>query len=95
VFEGVLPSKVFEVMASGRPVLLAGAGEVGRLVRETRCGVVTPPETPERLAEAARELAAAPARCAELGANGRRAVSERFDRARIAEEFERFLCSVA
>jgi glycosyltransferase involved in cell wall biosynthesis len=95
VFEGVLPSKVFEVMASGRPVLLAGGGEAGRLVEEARCGVVTPPETPERLAEGARELAASPQRCAEWGANGRRVVLERFNRARIGEEFERFLCALA
>jgi glycosyltransferase involved in cell wall biosynthesis len=95
VFEGVLPSKVFEVMAAGRPVLLAGGGEAGRLVEEARCGVVTPPETPERLAEAARELAASPGRCAELGANGRRVAFERFDRARIAEEFERLLRTLA
>lgn len=91
VFEGVLPSKVFEVMASGRPVVLAAGGEVARLVERARCGVVAPPESPERLAEAVRRLADSPGLCAELGENGRRLVAERFDRARIAESFEEFL----
>jgi glycosyltransferase involved in cell wall biosynthesis len=94
VFEGVLPSKVFEVMASGRPVVLAAGGEVARLVEQARCGVVAPPESPDRLAEAVRRLAESPGLCAELGENGRRLVAERFDRARIAESFEEFLGSL-
>ena len=94
VFEGVLPSKVFEVMASGRPVVLAAGGEVARLVEQARCGVVAPPESPDRLAEAVRRLAESPGLCAELGENGRRLVAERFDRARIAETFEEFLGSL-
>lgn len=94
VFEGVLPSKVFEVMASARPVVLAAGGEAARLVEQARCGAVAPPESPEQLAEVVRRLARSPQWCAELAANGRRLVAERFDRARIAENFDRFLCSL-
>lgn len=94
VFEGVIPSKIFEVMAAGKPVVLAANGEAGRLVAAARCGVVTPPEAPERLAEVIRRLSRDARFCAELGENGRRCVAKQFNRATIAANFENLLRSL-
>jgi glycosyltransferase involved in cell wall biosynthesis len=80
LFEGALPTKLFECMASGRPVVLAARGEAADLIRRTGSGLVVDPERPEALAEAFRALAADRARAAALGAAGRATVAARFDR---------------
>jgi colanic acid biosynthesis glycosyl transferase WcaI len=58
VFETVIPSKIFEAMGMGKPVLLASPdGEAADIVRSTGCGVWVPAEDPVQLAEAVRRLA--------------------------------------
>ena len=53
LFKTVLPSKLFEAMATGTPVLMSvPEGEATKLVRTTRCGVLVPPEDAHALAEA-------------------------------------------
>lgn len=57
VFETVIPSKIFEAMAMGLPILLAApVGEAARIVEKAGCGVVVRPGDPENLAEAVRTL---------------------------------------
>jgi glycosyltransferase involved in cell wall biosynthesis len=80
IFHGALPTKMLEAMAAGRPVVLAAAGEAPRLIERTGAGVVVPPEDPEALAAAFRDLAVDPERRARLGAAGRRAVEAEFGR---------------
>lgn len=75
---GVRPAKVLSVMAAGRPVLYAGAGEGAALVKDAGAGIVVEPEDPAALVAAARALAADPARAAEMGRNGRRYVEQHF-----------------
>jgi putative colanic acid biosynthesis glycosyltransferase WcaI len=72
--EGVRPSKIFPVMASGKPVVYSGDGEGARLVASADAGIVVPPEDPVGLAAAIRTIAQNPAMAATLGANGRRYV---------------------
>ena len=67
LFRTVIPSKIFEAMAMGSPILLAAPdGEAASIVRETRAGVVLPPENPPALADAVRKLHAASEQMAEL-----------------------------
>lgn len=84
---GAVPSKLYEAMASGRPVVLAAAGEAAEIVRDVDAGVVVSPGDPPRLAEALRTLAGDPGLRARLGANGRRAAEARFDRGAILGAF--------
>jgi len=57
VFAGVIPSKIFEAMGMGKPVLLAGLeGEASRILDADGAGVCVPAEDPDALAEAMREL---------------------------------------
>lgn len=57
VFRTVIPSKIFEAMGMGLPIVLAGPdGEAASIVRGTRAGVVTPPEDPDALVEVLTSL---------------------------------------
>jgi colanic acid biosynthesis glycosyl transferase WcaI len=57
LFTTVIPSKIFEAMGMGCPILLvAPDGEASQIVRCTDAGVVAPPECPTALAGAVRTL---------------------------------------
>ncbi len=73
IFRDALPTKTFEAMAAGRPLLLSAAGEAAELVSDAEAGVVVPPEDVDALADAMSGLAAMPE--AELRAIGARGVA--------------------
>ncbi|MGB0671087.1 MAG: glycosyltransferase family 4 protein [Rhodospirillales bacterium] len=57
VFAEVIPSKIFEAMGMGLPILLASpAGEASRIVEEDEAGLWVPAEDPDALAAAIRRL---------------------------------------
>ena len=58
VFAEVIPSKIFEAMAMGLPLLVAvPAGEATAIVEADGAGIAVAPEDPGSLADAARRLA--------------------------------------
>jgi colanic acid biosynthesis glycosyl transferase WcaI len=68
LFRTVIPSKIFEAMAMGRPIVLAAPdGEAADIVRSTGAGITLPPEDPRALAEAVKALHAAPDEVSRLG----------------------------
>ncbi len=71
LFETVLPSKMFEIMAAARPVILGVRGEAERLLRQAEAGLVCQPQSPSEMAEAVLRLASDPDLCRRLGLNGR------------------------
>lgn len=85
LFTRNIPSKIYEIMAAGRPVLLGAQGESQDLAAEAGCAVTFAPEDAGSLSNAIRELASAPERAARMGAAGRRFVTERYDRAQLAQ----------
>jgi glycosyltransferase involved in cell wall biosynthesis len=95
LFEGALPTKMFEAMSAGRPLVLSAAGEAATLVRDASCGVVVPPERPRELAGALSDLAGDRERAGELGAAGRRAVVEHYSRAEAVDRWYELLTRVA
>jgi glycosyltransferase involved in cell wall biosynthesis len=95
LFEGALPTKMFEAMSAGRPLVLSAAGEAATLVRDAACGVVVPPERPRQLADALSQLASDRERAGELGAAGRRAVVEHYSRSEAVDRWYELLTSVA
>lgn len=91
VFSEVIPSKIFEAMAMGLPILLVSPkGIASDIVLSARSGLWVPAEQPDRLAEIAARLADKPWLLAQLGRNGSGA-SGRFSRRRQAEEMLQIL----
>ena len=84
LFEQVIPSKIFESMGMGLPMIIScPEGEATGIIRETKSGVVVRAEAPEELARSVRELYLDRERLGELArASGDSA--ELFDRARQA-----------
>jgi glycosyltransferase involved in cell wall biosynthesis len=73
-FSTVIPSKIFEAMAMGVPILLAAPeGEATAIVRNTGAGTVVPAEQPRVLAQCVSELASSPERVTSLAAKARAA----------------------
>lgn len=80
IFHAALPTKMFEAMAAGRPIVLSARGEAAGVVREARAGIVVPPEDPVALASVLRSLAGRRDELRRLGEVGRRYVETRHSR---------------
>jgi glycosyltransferase involved in cell wall biosynthesis len=94
LFEGALPSKMFEAMACGAPVLLSARGEAAQVLTSAGAGLVVPPEDPVALAAAILYLQAHPAEAANLGAYGRAFVVGHYARREQARRLEALLRAV-
>jgi colanic acid biosynthesis glycosyl transferase WcaI len=92
IFETVLPSKMFEIMGVGRPILLSGRGRAARFVEESASGVVAPPEDVDAIAKQIDRLRDADLRAA-LSVNGRAYVKAHFDRRELARRYEGVLAA--
>ncbi len=82
---GVSPNKIFEYMASGKPILCAVSGEMADLVSSASAGIVVKPEDPEAIVGAVISLMEDDKERSIYGANGRKFVEESFSRSRIVE----------
>ncbi len=69
----VVPSKLYSILAAGRPVLAVAAAnsDAARIVTEAGCGLAADPDDPAAVAAAIRELRSDPARLAEMGRRAR------------------------
>jgi hypothetical protein len=90
IFAGALPTKLFEILASGRPAIVAARGEAADLVRDAGAGLTVAPEDPRALVAAFRRLQSTPAEARAMGARGR-AHARRFDRAAIVAQWHALL----
>jgi glycosyltransferase involved in cell wall biosynthesis len=75
LLDDFIPSKLYDAMAVGRPVLVAARGEAAQLTAQTVAGIVVSPEDGAGLATAVRRLASEPALAQRLGQAGRRAAA--------------------
>jgi hypothetical protein len=94
LFTTVIPSKLFESMGMGIPVLHGVAGESADIVARAEAGVVFPPEDDAALCDALETLAADPERYARLRRSAL-AAARRYDRAALAGEMRGILESLA
>jgi glycosyltransferase involved in cell wall biosynthesis len=92
LFSSFIPSKMFECLAAGRPVVGAVAGEAAQILREAGACVV-PPGDGAALAGAIGTLAADPRRRAAMGRQGRCYVEKYFDRETLARQYRKLLGS--
>jgi len=78
----IMPSKLFGVMAAGRPVLFVGDpdGEVARVLRAHRCGLCVAAGDAQGLAKAILHLTAHREECREMGMRARAAFEAHYDK---------------
>lgn len=88
---GAVPSKLYEAMAMGKPVILIAASEAAFIVNDARCGIVVQPGDVEGLLSAMMDLKSNTEKCRQMGGNGRQAAVQRYDRAEIVNQFAEFL----
>ncbi len=90
LFEGALPSKIYEIMACARPILLGIDGEARYLSeKKAEAAIYFEPENATALVSAILYLREHPEEAELLGQRGRAFVEARFDRAcltRVLEE---------
>jgi hypothetical protein len=95
LFRSFIPSKMFEILACGRPVLASLEGEAAEILASSGAAVVVPPEDTEAITAALARLAGNPSLRSKLGARGRPFVAAHFDRKRLAAEYLEILQAVA
>ena len=69
----VVPSKLYSILAAGRPVLAVApaSSDAARIVAESGCGLAADPDDPAAVAAAIRELRSDPARLCKMGRRAR------------------------
>ncbi len=87
VFKTVIPTKVLEFMACGRPVILGVEGQARELVEKADCGVCVPPEDSASLAGAIERLYNDAELRKRLGRNGRNYVVRYLSREQTARDY--------
>ncbi len=91
LFKTTYPNKVFDTMAAGKPVLCQIDGVIREVIEKYDAGLFIEPGNPIALASVVREVAAAPARCREMGVNGQAAIRTHFSREQTANQIEQVL----
>jgi colanic acid biosynthesis glycosyl transferase WcaI len=89
----VVPSRLYGVLAVGRPVIAAADddSETAHVVRESGAGLVVPPGRPELLARAIRAAHGGELDLEEMGRRGRAYVTAEADRRVAVERYRRLL----
>lgn len=91
LFEGALPSKMFEAWATSRPTIVSVRGEAQAIVEEAAAGLFCRPEDPTDMADAIKRLHANPTRATQMGHNGRSFVQAHYSREVQARALEALL----
>ena len=84
------PTKIFEYMALGLPVISSNFDLYRKVVEESGSGLCVAPDDAEALANALRRLMLDPELVRTLGENAMRTVHERYDWRSQGEELVRF-----
>jgi glycosyltransferase involved in cell wall biosynthesis len=90
-----VPSKLFDSMAVGRPVLLSVEGEALRILEEAQAGLGYAPEDGDALATSVLDLRAAPLRVREMGERGRAFVTAGYLRNDLSDRMVNFIAQIA
>jgi glycosyltransferase involved in cell wall biosynthesis len=91
VFQTVIPTKMLEFMACGKPVILGVKRQARQILQAAQAGLTIAPENAYELASAIIGLADNRSLCEKLGANGRNYIVKHFARERTARIYESIL----
>jgi hypothetical protein len=95
LFRTVIPSKIFEIMGMGRPILCAVDGECRKIVENAGCGVFVEPENVQQMVETILNLKQKRDVLEAMGKNGRLFVERFYNRDILAERYLELLREVA
>ena len=95
LFEKVIPSKIFETMALGRPMIMGVEGESREIVLRAEAGVPMIPDSPESLLAAIERLRSPGASAERCGVRAKEFVRQNYDRDVLARRYLRLLETVA
>jgi colanic acid biosynthesis glycosyl transferase WcaI len=89
----VVPSRLYGILAAGRPVLVSAeeTSETARIVLEVGCGLVVPPGQPVLVAHAIRRFASGEFDLQEMGKRGRRYVETEAARTTALQRYRELL----
>lgn len=87
LFRTFIPSKMFELMAAGVPIVASVDGEARAILDESQGAVVVPPEDAAGIARSIRELHADRPRRLAMGAHGREFAVRRYGRGALAADY--------
>ena len=86
-----LPTVIAEAMAAGLPVVSTTLAGVPEMVLDGQTGLLVPPRSPEKLADALAQMLTEPAQAVAFGQAGRQRALMLFDLAVTGREFKRVL----
>ena len=89
VFDTFIPSKMFDFMACGKPIILSVDGEARRIFDEAQAGVYVSPENFYEMSDAIIALHEDRDLCRRYGDSGRRYVIRNFSRTEQAQKLEK------
>jgi glycosyltransferase involved in cell wall biosynthesis len=91
LFGSFVPSKMFEILACGRPIVASLEGEAAEILAASGAAIVVPPEDATAVAKAIARLAGDSNLRADLAASGRPFVAAHFDRQVLAQRYLQIL----
>jgi glycosyltransferase involved in cell wall biosynthesis len=95
IFTAFIPSKMFDFMACGKPIVLGVDGEARAILEASGGGVYVEPDNPQALASTLTAFFTNPDLLSEMGRRGREYVLQHYLRDQQAKRLEDILASVA
>ncbi len=89
VFKTVIPSKIFENMAMGKPMIYAVEGHSAEIVDNAGAGICIPSSDGKAMADAVKMLAKKPEKLKEMGEAAKKAVAKSYSRGVKAQQMIR------
>jgi len=94
LFKAVIPSKIFEIMAMAKPIILGIDGEARQVVEKAKAGIFFEPENDEQLEKVILKLYKNEHERQILGRNGCNFVQRYFSREKLANDYLKILLDI-
>jgi glycosyltransferase involved in cell wall biosynthesis len=93
--EECMPTKLFEYLGAGLPVVISNTMQCSAIVRDNECGVVVDPHDVDAIARAITFLVENPAIACTMGERGRTLVTERYQWSSEASKLTKLYAEIA
>jgi glycosyltransferase involved in cell wall biosynthesis len=87
LFKTFIPSKMFEIMACGVPIVASLEGEAAQILEDSKAALVVQPDNPNEIAVAIEELMNDKEKYSQMKANGPKFVEKNYSRNKLAERY--------